>query len=176
MDRATVTALVESEIMRKINMAKLCEDWAAKGHLDVAEALTEVLNAYKRSPDWTAAKKLVIPFPLPGLNDYIAAERSHRNRAANMKHRTQQKIDLVLRKQIRGPLREPVFMRYTWVEKDRRRDKDNVSALGRKFIQDTLVGMGALRNDGWANIEGFSDRFRVDRRDPRVEVEIVEEQ
>ena len=29
--------------------------------------------------------KIVIPFTLPGLNDYIAAERVHRQKAAKMK-------------------------------------------------------------------------------------------
>lgn len=29
-----------------------------------------------------------------------------------------------------------------------------------------------LKNDGWANIEGFSDRFRADKHCHRVEIEI----
>lgn len=120
--------------------------------------------------------KLVIPFTLPGLNDYIEAERSHRQKGAALKRKCQRDIATVLKKQVKGPLREPVVMRYTWVEKDRRRDKDNVSSFGRKIIQDTLVSMNALRNDGWANIAGFSDEFRVDKKRPRVEIEILEGQ
>ncbi len=66
-------------------------------------------------------------------------------------------------------------MRYTWYERSRRRDKDNISAFGRKVIQDSLVReLHVLQNDGWSNIEGFSDRFRVDKARPRVEIEIVE--
>lgn len=118
--------------------------------------------------------KLVIPFALPGLNDYIEAERAHRQKGAALKRQCQRDIAAALRRQVRGPLREPVVMRYTWVEKDRRRDKDNISSFGRKIIQDTLVRMKALRNDGWANIDGFSDEFRVDKRNPRVEIEIEE--
>lgn len=64
-------------------------------------------------------------------------------------------------------------MHYRWIERDRRRDKDNIAAFGRKVIQDALVRMKALRNDGWNNIEGFSDEFAVDKKKPRIEVTIV---
>lgn len=67
----------------------------------------------------------------------------------------------------------PVIMRYTWIEPNRRRDKDNI-AFAKKFIQDALIRAGVLANDGWAQIKGFSDDFVVDRKRPRVEVEIEE--
>ena len=70
--------------------------------------------------------------------------------------------------------REKVFMSYTWYERDRRRDMDNVSSYGRKVIQDALVKAGFLRNDGWACIAGFEDRFAVDSKRPRIEVVITE--
>lgn len=119
--------------------------------------------------------RVVIPFALPGLNEYIEAERAHRQKGAALKRSAQASVELALKRQIRGPLREPVVMRYTWMEKDRRRDKDNVSSFGRKVIQDAMVHMGALKNDGWANIESFSDVFAVDRKRPRIEIEIEEE-
>lgn len=119
--------------------------------------------------------RLTIPFALPGLNDYIAAERSHRQKAAGMKRQNQQAVMAVLKRQLRGyRFREPVVMHYTWIERDRRRDKDNVSAFGRKVIQDALVGIGALKNDGWTNIEGFTDKFQVDKKRPGIEIEIEE--
>ena len=37
-----------------------------------------------------------------------------------------------------------------------------------------LVSAGVLKNDGWNDIEGFSDRFYIDKANPRVEVEITE--
>lgn len=117
--------------------------------------------------------KLVIPFSLPGLNEYINAERSHRHQAARLKRETQDNIILALKRQIRRPLREPVIMHYTWVEKDRKRDKDNI-AFSKKFVQDALVKMRVLKNDGWPNIEGFTDSFCVDKKRPRVEIEIEE--
>lgn len=118
--------------------------------------------------------KLTIPFPLPGLNEYIEAERRNRYKGADMKRKQQKAVLAVLRRQIRRPLKEPVTMHYTWVERNRRRDKDNISSFGRKVIQDALVEMGALRNDGWANISSFTDNFSIDKCKPRIEIEIEE--
>ena len=118
--------------------------------------------------------KIIIPFTLPGLNDYIRELDRNRHKGAELKKRCQSAVAAVVRRQIRGKLREPVRMRYLWVEKDRRRDKDNVSAFGRKVIQDALVQTRKLQNDGWANISGFSDDFAADKKRPRIEV-IIEE-
>lgn len=120
--------------------------------------------------------KLVILGRLPGLNEYIAAERSNRHAAAQMKREAQQGVEWAVRAQLRGVhFTQPVWMHYRWFEPDRRRDKDNVSAFGRKVIQDALVSAKVLKNDNWACIDGFSDEFCVDRKRPRIEVEIHDE-
>lgn len=121
--------------------------------------------------------KLVIPGALPGLNEYIGIERGKagKQRANALKQRTQQIIGASIGKQLRGVrFAKPVTMYYKWVEKDRRRDKDNI-AFARKFIQDALVRARVLENDGWRHIAGFSDEFAVDRASPRVEVIITDE-
>lgn len=120
--------------------------------------------------------KLVIPGRLPGLNEYIAAERTSRYKAAAMKRECEALVLPAARRSLRKwrQTDKPVIMRYTWYEKDRRRDMDNISSYGRKVIQDALVKGGYLRGDGWECIAGFADGFAVDRKNPRVEVEIVE--
>ena len=118
--------------------------------------------------------KINIPGSLPGLNEYIQAERTHRQKGAALKRDAQELIEWEISQQIDRPLREPVTMHYTWVERDRRRDKDNISSMGRKLIQDAMVAIGALKNDGWSNIEGFTDSFSVDAEDPRIEIDIEE--
>lgn len=120
-------------------------------------------------------KRLIIDGRLPGLNDYIDAERTHRQKAAKLKRDSEQTVAWFIRAQLRGALREPVYITYLWVEKDRRRDKDNVSSFGRKVIQDALVRSGRLKNDGWDNISGFSDDFSLDKKRPRIEVTIYED-
>lgn len=119
--------------------------------------------------------KLVIPGQLPGLNEYIAAERTNKHLGAKLKRDAQWIVEACAKKQLRGfrPVC-PVRMKYTWYERNRRRDKDNISSFGRKVIQDGLVKAGILENDGWAQIAGFSDDFLVDAKRPRVEIEILE--
>lgn len=60
-----------------------------------------------------------------------------------------------------------MYIRYRWIEKDRRRDKDNIS-FAKKFIQDALIDAQILPDDGWKWIEGFEDHFAVDRKNPRM--------
>ena len=116
---------------------------------------------------------LTIPGNLPGLNSYIAAERTNRYKAAVMKRDTEQLISLCARQQLRGvQFTGPVTMHYTWHEPNRRRDKDNI-AFARKFIQDALVGAGVLQGDGWQHIEGFTDTFKVAPKNPRICVTIT---
>lgn len=119
--------------------------------------------------------KLIIPGTLPNLNDYIAAERRNKHIAAAMKRQTEHTVMLYAKNQLRGlRFTSPVHMSYTWYEPNRRRDKDNVSSFGRKCIQDALVRAGILKNDGWAEIDSFSDSFFVDKKNPRIDVEIEE--
>lgn len=119
--------------------------------------------------------KLTIYGKLPGLNEYIDAERTSRYKAASLKAQAEQLVMVYARSDLkRWRAKGPVYMRYTWYETNRRRDKDNVSGYGRKVIQDALVKLGYLRGDGWAHIVGFSDAFVVDKSRPRIEVEIEE--
>lgn len=118
---------------------------------------------------------LTIPGKLPGLNDYIAAERANRHKGAKMKADSGNIVAVAIRQCMRGlRIEKPVFMEYLWVEQNRRRDKDNISSFGRKVIQDSLVNTGVLKDDGWKHVVGFSDRFEVDKSNPRIEVLIKE--
>jgi Holliday junction resolvase RusA-like endonuclease len=119
-------------------------------------------------------KKLIINGRLAGMNELIEKNRQNAYAGAKLKREAQADVIWFIRTQLKGSLREPVYMKYLWVEKDRRRDMDNVSAFGRKIIQDALVVTGRLKNDGWDNITGFCDDFSVDNKRPRIEVTIYE--
>lgn len=119
--------------------------------------------------------KLTIPGKLHNLNDYISAERSNRYVGAQMKKADQDIVIHYAKKQLKGvAIEKPVFMEYVWYEANRQRDKDNISSFGRKVIQDGLVRAHVLKGDGWNHVVGFSDRFEVDRDNPRIEVLIRE--
>jgi len=116
--------------------------------------------------------KLIIEGRLPGLNEYIKAERGNKYSAAKLKQDTQTLIGSYIIGMYEMPqITEPVIMHYLWVEPNTRRDKDNI-CFARKFIQDSLVEIGILQGDGWKHIIGFTDNFAVDKDNPRIEVEI----
>lgn len=118
---------------------------------------------------------LTIPGTLNNLNDYIAAERTNRHKGASMKRVNGNIVSVAIRQCLMGVrIDKPVFMEYLWAEPNRRRDKDNISSFGRKVIQDALVQCGVLQDDGWKHVIGFSDRFEVDKENPRIEVLIRE--
>lgn len=122
-----------------------------------------------------ADKTLVIHGRLPGLNELIDAERTHRQRGAALKKKAEAIIRTYIREQLRGyHPKTPVTLYYYFYEPNRKRDKDNIAAFAHKVIQDSLVKEGVIGNDGWDYVKEFYDRFAVDPKFPRIEVEIVE--
>lgn len=118
---------------------------------------------------------LVIPTRLNNLNDYITADRTNRYKGAAMKARNEALVKVAIKQQMRSiRIERPVYMEYTWYERNKRRDLDNISSFGRKVIQDALVQTRVLVNDGWNETVGFSDQFYVDAANPRIEVLIRE--
>lgn len=119
--------------------------------------------------------KLVIPERLPNLNDYTAANRMNPYVGARMKKNAQRLCEAAVRLHL-GHIRidKPVIIHYTFYELDRRRDHDNVSAFAHKVIQDALVTCKVLKDDGWKEVLGDTNKFYVDRNNPRIEV-IIEE-
>lgn len=116
-----------------------------------------------------------IPGRLPGLNEYVEAERRNRFKAAKMKRDAQDWVILCIKKYMRGVhITRPVYIRYFYVEPNRRRDMDNIDGYGKKVINDALVEAGVLRDDGWDEIRGIVPYFSVDKDNPRIIVEIEE--
>ncbi len=132
------------------------------------------MSTYPQETKIRKPYKLIIPGQLPGLNEYIEAERANKYKAAKLKENTESYIFWSIKSQLKGLcIAYPVFMSYNWIEPNKRRDKDNIS-FARKFVQDALVKAGVLKNDGWNQIDGFEDSFNVDKLNPRVEIEIGE--
>ena len=122
----------------------------------------------------TASKRFSIREPLPTLNEYTLATRSNMYASANMKKKAERGIMTEAKYQLRTwKTDKPVFLVFKWVEKNQRRDKDNV-AFAKKFILDALVELEVLQGDSWKYVVGFIDLFEIDKSDPRVEVTILE--
>ena len=114
--------------------------------------------------------KLIIPGELPDLNQIIKASKSHYRAYSKLKKENTDLIHYLVKK---TPKMERISLNITWYCKDKRKDKDNIS-VGIKFILDGLVKAGVIENDGWKQIENFTHRFEVDKKNPRIEIELIE--
>ena len=117
--------------------------------------------------------KLTISGSLCDLNTYISVERSNRFMAAKIKKEETELVYWACKEQklkpYRGKITEIIF---SWYCKNKKKDPDNISSFGRKVILDGMVLAKVLKSDGWNTIEGFADRFYIDKHE-RVEIEII---
>lgn len=128
-------------------------------------------------PGVKSPHRLEIPGRLPGLNEYTSACRTNHMTGAAMKQQSQEIVLWSIYSKMRKVYFEkPVFILFTFYEKDRRRDRDNVASYARKVIQDALVKAGTLEDDGWDHVTGYLDRFEVDSKNPRIVVEFIEQE
>lgn len=118
-------------------------------------------------------QSFVIPGRLEGLNKRINADRSNRYAGAKLKSDNLKLISAYIYLNHLQPMKSPVWITLTWAEPNCRRDKDNI-ASAKKDIFDALVNCGILQNDGWKDIEGFTDKFEIDSKNPHITVELLE--
>jgi Holliday junction resolvase RusA-like endonuclease len=114
-----------------------------------------------------------IPGRLPGMNDFIGAMNNNRWKGADLKRKETRRCAMA----VVGlpPIRKPVKLSIEWIERDARRDLDNIAAGGTKVLLDGLVSAGILPDDGRKWVRGISHSFpEPDGRNPRVEVTIEE--
>jgi len=122
-----------------------------------------------------AEYKVIIPGRFPSLNEYIEANRIHKQKGNRMKQQSQEEISWHLLSQLRKThIDKPVEIEYTFYEPNKKRDLDNVSGYFHKVFQDALVKCKILHNDSWYYITGFSDKFFVDNKNPRIEIVLKE--
>jgi len=98
-----------------------------------------------------------IPMKLITLNEYIGKNRCNVYVANKYKQDTEAEIGLYVRKLPK--IINPVKVHITWVEENKRRDPDNIVAVGKKLILDSLIKNNIIKNDGHKNIKGFVDDF-----------------
>ena len=106
-------------------------------------------------------------------NEYINACRKNIFEGAKMKCRDEE-LAMWNMSDVAEYHFKKVILHYRFFEPDKRRDKDNVFAYASKIIQDALVTLKVIDNDGWKNVENFTHDFFVDAEKPRIEVYIEE--
>lgn len=103
--------------------------------------------------------KVTIPGRLTSLNQYVAAERGSKWKAATIKaDDTGRVAKAALSSGVGGVLVYPVDVTLNHHRTDRRTDPDNV-AFCIKFILDGLVAAGVLRNDTPKEIASIKHNF-----------------
>lgn len=101
-----------------------------------------------------------IPMKLPSLNEYINACRTNRYKGAEIKKRLERDIGAWISWIPR--FENPIKIHFHWVEENKRRDLDNV-AFAKKFILDSMVKQGKLKDDNRKCVTGFIDTFGYDK-------------
>lgn len=117
--------------------------------------------------------KLVLNRELTDLNTYIKALNAHYHAGNAIK---QQETDYVyftaIEQKLKPITQYPVTVWFVWYSKNERKDIDNV-CFAKKFILDGLVKAKILSNDSRKYVEGFRDVFCIDKKNPRVEIELL---
>lgn len=117
-------------------------------------------------------QKFVIQGRLPGANELMG----RRWQASYSKKREAKDIVMweATAARIR-PVKRLARVKIACFEKDRRRDQDNVVSGAAKVIFDALVECGILRDDAQRYVRYIPVPVEIDRDNPRVEVEIDEQ-
>lgn len=118
--------------------------------------------------------RIELPFRLPSLNDYIRICNRNRFEGNNFKKGVEKDIIWAIKRAKTPAIEKPVRIKYTWIEKNRKRDTDNVSSA-KKYILDALQKAKILKNDSPKYVVGHKDIFDYDKiNGDRVIIEIEE--
>ncbi len=114
--------------------------------------------------------RLTIKGELCDLNTFIRYNRSNKFTGAKIKKEETERVYYECRgKRVNE---YPVHIEFNWYSKNERKDIDNV-AFSKKFVLDGLVLAKVIENDSRKFVVSFTDKFFIDKNNPRVEIEIT---
>jgi len=114
-----------------------------------------------------------IPGALPGMNEIIAASKK-RYKKIPYYSIIKNRYTFIIINAIKIARIKPVNqfqLNIEWTERNKKRDPDNIAA-GIKFILDSLIITGIIKNDGWAENKGWTNKFNVGTQ-PKIKVDII---
>lgn len=118
--------------------------------------------------------RFTISGTLAGLNEIIQTARYNRFAGASQKKKETQRCQWAIIAGSVPTFTTPVTVAFRWIERDFRRDPDNV-CVGAKFALDALVELGRIPNDTRRWIKGITHEFpEPDNMNPRIEVTLEE--
>lgn len=116
--------------------------------------------------------KYEIDMKLPSLNDYTKWCRGNKFLANTKKVQIEKEIGLFLMKMPKWT--NPIKIHFHWIEGNKKRDLDNI-AFAKKFILDSMVKCGKLKDDNRKCVTAFTDSFEYGK-ETKVILEIEEVQ
>ena len=105
----------------------------------------------------------------PTLNEYIHAERSHRQAGARMKAAFTDVAAYAMNEEEPVDLAPPLSVEFIWYRKNALSDLDNVS-FAQKFVLDGMVRAKIIPNDSIKYISEIRHRMAIDEHDTGVAV------
>lgn len=111
-----------------------------------------------------------IPYKFPSFNEYVNECRKNRYAGGNMKKKIEENIGWYINKLPK--FEKPIKIHFHWIEENKRRDLDNV-CYAKKFILDSMVKAGKLKDDNRKCVTGFIDTFAYGK-ESKVILEIME--
>ena len=118
--------------------------------------------------------EFVIHGRLPGLNDYIKANRANRMAGAAMKKKCEKMICSAIVASGIKPFENRINITVYWFEPNERRDPDNIE-FAIKFILDSMKKCGIIHDDGRKFVNQITHLVGTDRNNPEIIVVIDDE-
>lgn len=117
--------------------------------------------------------KIIVPNELNvSMNSIIDCAKVHWSKYYKMQQNLLNGLTLYFKSLRLVPIENyPVEIIANYYCSKKNRDPDNIAAV-KKFWLDALVLAGVLEGDNWKYISSFSDKFSIDRINPRIEIEI----
>lgn len=120
--------------------------------------------------------EITIEGRFPSYNEYTKVQRGNRYAGNRMKQQFQRDCAWQIRKKMRNVRFDgPISIHITCYEEKCNRDLDNVASFFFKVFQDAMVQCGTIKNDNIKHVTQISAAAALDKKHPRVEV-VIEEQ
>lgn len=118
-------------------------------------------------------QSFTVPGRLPGYNELAKGDW---RKCARVKAEGKALVAVYARQAKIKPVESRVTVRIVCYEPNARRDQDNVQSGAAKCILDALQDMGIIKGDGQKYVTYIPTTPTVDRKNPRVEVSMTEEE
>ena len=108
-----------------------------------------------------ASISFFLDFPLPTLNEMIRTARGNKFASALQKKKYTDLVAMEIMVQTDRPHFDTISLDITWIETKKKRDPDNVSGAGCKFLMDGIVAAGIIDDDDRDHVASITNRIAV---------------